>query len=126
MRNFLLIIMAMILLAACKKDKTPVRQELIAQFRIQNNTPFKIESAHVILGTSEHTYPAIDAGNISDYKVFNDYNYPKVKFRVNNKDIEFQVQPFEGGKVEFTKDVKSTMVITYSANTATFDGHFVE
>jgi len=119
MKNILLVIIAALLFPACKKDNTSP-----PEFRIQNSTPFKIESAIVKLGNSTNAYPAIDAGSVSEYKQFSDYDYPNIKLRVNNKDIEFTIQPFEGGKAGGGENLKSTCVIIHNPSADTFGVYF--
>ncbi len=120
MKNIMLVIVAALLFTACKKDNPSP-----AQFRIQNSTPFQIESALVKLGNSQNSYPTINAGDVSEFKEFSDYGYPNVKLRVNSKDIEFTIQPIEGGKAGSGENLKSTYVISYNAGTDTFGVHFV-
>ncbi len=122
MKNLLLLIIFTALFTACKKDAP----SLPPQFRIENATPFLIDSARVKLGTSQNSYPAINAGEVSEFKTFNDYDYPNIKLRVNNKDIEFTIMPIDGSASGSGsgENIKSTGVITYNALTGGFGVHF--
>lgn len=122
MKNALLILVSILLFSACEKDTSS-----LPEFRIQNSTPYLIESARVKLGTSEHSYPAIKASETSEYKQFSDYDYPNIKLRVNNQDIEFTIQPIEAppaGSGKDDRNIRSTAVITYDATSARFSVHF--
>ncbi|MEJ7694067.1 hypothetical protein [Daejeonella sp.] len=119
MKNILLIIITSLLFTACEKNNTSP-----PQFRIQNRTPFTIESATVKLGTSTNTYPTINAGEVSEFKVFSDYDYPDITLRINGKDLQFTIQPFEGGSTGNGKTIKETCVITYNAGSDRFSVHF--
>lgn len=119
MKNILLILITALLFTACRKDKSSP-----PEFRIQNDTPFRIESAVVKLGNSQNSYSAIEPGRASEFKVFSDYDYPYVKLRVNNRDIEFAIMPIEGGQAGPGENLKSTGVIGYIAGTDSFNIHF--
>lgn len=120
MKNILLILITALLFTACKKDDPT----LPPQFRIQNDTPYRIEWAAVKLGTSENSYAALNPGEVSGFKSFSDYHWPVIKLRVNNKDVEFSILPFEGGNPGSGENTRTTAVIVYIASSDTFDVHF--
>ena len=128
MKNIILLILISVVSISCKKEERFEADELVAKLRLKNETPYEIESALIKKGSSENIYGSLKPNEISEYKSFKESTYPYIKLRINNKDIEFQIQPFEASPTAGTnKPAKPlTCVITYSSISNSFDLHFVE
>lgn len=121
MKNLLSLLLLTCLFIACEKESQP------GQLRIQNNTPFEIENAILRMGTSENTYTGISPNQVSEYKPFHDSGYLEGKFRLDNRDLEFKIQPIDqvpDPSVKSKPHPKTTCVLTYNADRKSFDMHF--
>lgn len=102
----------------CKKEKPGEYPPGAAKLRVENGTPFKIDSCYINPGTwnSGHNYGQIDINALTDYHAFDSvYYYGYVKVKMNSK--IYQLIPIDYvGETPFRQGL-FTYKIIYTAAT---------
>lgn len=113
-----LVLFTILTATTCKKEKPGEYPPGAAKLRVENGTPFKIDSCFINPGvwSGRHNYGQININDITDYAGFDSvYHYGYIKVGMNNK--TYQLIPIDYvGETPYRQGL-FTYKITYTAAT---------